>query len=116
MSEADIQNKIRVALSQYGIPFRTNAGDFWQGTQIYSTEYKQDILINIRRVKGLPKGFPDLLFVGDDGRISFLECKTEKGRLSAEQKKILEQFQKMNIRCQVVRSPEEAIIFILGGK
>ena len=80
MRESQLQNQIRLALSEYGIPFRTNSGEFYQGKRIYDPRYKQDILIDLRRVSGLPKGFSDLLFIGD-GRTAFLEEKQKTGSL-----------------------------------
>ena len=64
MTEADIQSKIRVSLSPHGVVFRTNSGEFFRGQQVYSKEFKQDVLINLRRIQGLPKGFSDLVYFG----------------------------------------------------
>ncbi|MDE6834465.1 MAG: hypothetical protein K2J39_09530 [Ruminococcus sp.] len=58
--EHRVQNEIRLAVTDECILFRTNAGDFWQGEVVYSKEFKQRVLINIRRVEGLPKGYSDL--------------------------------------------------------
>ena len=114
MQESDIQNQIRIALSKYGLPFRTNSGEFYQGEQIYSNQFKQDVLINLRRVSGLPKGFSDLLFIGD-GNIAFIECKSHTGRVSTEQIKFIEQMRMLHHNAGIARSAEDAIEIINGG-
>ena len=57
MTEHEIQNDIRVALSKYGIVFRMNAGDFWQGKLCWSHEFSSRVLTDPTRVEGLPAGF-----------------------------------------------------------
>ena len=104
MTEQDIQNKIRLALSQYGTVFRTNAGEFWQGELRYSREFKQRVLINLRKIEGLPKGFPDLLFLGP-GQAVFIECKTEQERFAA----LLEKY---SLSHGVARCAEDALKII----
>ena len=112
MIESDIQNSIRVALSPHGIVFRTNSGDFWQGTQIYSKEYKQPILINLRRVCGLPKGFSDLLFCGYDGQAGFIEVKQPRGVIRKEQTEFLALMQSYGYPAGIARSPEDALSIV----
>jgi len=114
MQESDIQNQIRIALSKYGLPFRTNSGEFYQGERIYSVQFKQDVLINLRRVSGLPKGFTDLLYIGKDN-IAFIECKTHTGRVRPEQTKFMEQMRKLHHHAGIARSAEDAIEIINGG-
>ncbi len=113
MRESQLQNQIRLALSEYGIPFRTNSGEFYQGKRIYDPRYKQDILIDLRRVSGLPKGFSDLLFIGD-GRTAFLEVKTKTGIVRPEQEQFLHQMQQYHHLAGVARSVEDAIKIIKG--
>ena len=76
ISEHDIQNAIRLELSKHGFcVFRTNVGKVktadgrWFDT-------------------GLPRGFADLTAV-KDGRVYFLEVKTETGKIRPEQEKFL---------------------------
>lgn len=114
LTEQDIQNKIRLALSQHGVVFRTNAGEFWQGELAYSREFKQRVLINLRRVEGLPKGFPDLLFLGP-GQVAFIECKTEAGRLSEEQRRFSALLDRYQLPHGTARSPEDALKIINKG-
>jgi hypothetical protein len=116
MRESDIQSKIRVALSQYGCVFRCNSGDFWQGEQVYSQEFKQPVLIHLRRVCGLPKGFSDLLFFGYDGRAGFIEVKRPHGAVRADQKHFLALMRSYGYPAGIARNPEEALKIIHGLK
>ena len=110
-SEQTIQNEIRIALSKHGLVFRTNAGDFWQGELVYSKEFKQKVLINLRRVQGLPEGFSDLIFVGD-GYMAFIETKRPGEKLKDEQKNFLNAIQKLNHKAGAARSVEDALKII----
>ena len=116
MIESDIQNQIRVALSRYGIVFRTNAGDYWQGERIYYPPLRQNILINLRRVQGLPAGFSDLLFCGDNGRAAFIEVKRPHGAVRADQKHFLALMRSYGYPAGIARNPEEAIKIVHGLK
>lgn len=78
MTEHELQNQIRVALSEYGLVFRTNAGSFWQGKRMWSREYGGYVLTALSRVEGLPEGFSDLLFIDDRG-CAFIEVKAKNG-------------------------------------
>lgn len=110
--EHRLMNEIMIALSPYGSVFRMNAGDFWQGQRVYSREFAQNVLINLRRVHGLPRGFSDLLFIGNDGQVAFLEVKTDTGRPTCEQLKFIDRMKKSGCKAGIVRSPEEAIQLI----
>ncbi len=109
--ESDVQNQIRLALSKKGIVFRTNAGDFWQGERIYSKEFHQEVLINIRRVTGLPEGFSDLLFIGD-GEVAFIEVKKKGAAVRKRQKQFIETMRNLHHRAGIARSVEEALQII----
>jgi hypothetical protein len=103
MSEIDIQNLIRIALSDYSVTFRANVGIFYtkDGRPMSS---------------GLPKGFSDLFgFRKSDGRIFFLEIKTEKGKLSEQQKHFLAAMKNLGAIVGVARSPKEAIEIVQNG-
>lgn len=112
MTENDIQNQIRVALSPHGIVFRTNSGDFWQGDTAYSKEFHQPVLINLRRVQGLPKGFSDLLFCGFNGRSGFIEVKKPRGKIRPEQTSFLNLMRSYGYMAGIARSPEDALKII----
>ena len=76
MTEHDIQNEIRIRLSQLGFcVFRINAGK----VKLHDGRWFDT---------GVPKGFSDLLAV-KDGRAYFIEVKSEKGKASPEQKHFL---------------------------
>lgn len=109
MSEQEIQSRIRAALSSpERIVFRTNAGEFWQGRQVYSQEFGQCVLINLRKVDGLPKGFSDLLVIDGDG-VAFIETKAPGGKASDEQLRFLNIMSSMGHRAGIAKSVEEAI-------
>lgn len=112
MREATIQNQIRVELSKHGLlVFRTNAGEYWQGQRVFSKEYNQPVLINLRKVDGLPKGFSDLLCIGQN-RTIFLETKNETGRIRPEQIKFLDRMKQLGHIAGIARSVEEAVMLI----
>ena len=114
--EHSIQNRIRAAVSPTCAIFRTNSGDFWQGDLVYSKEYKQTVLINLRKIDGLPKGYADLSGVRkSDGRAVYIEVKTASGRVSKEQKIFLAKMREYGAIAGVARSEEEAIKLILEG-
>ncbi|MEG1758259.1 MAG: VRR-NUC domain-containing protein [Oscillospiraceae bacterium] len=113
-SEANIQNQIRVALSEHGIVFRTNAGEFWQGTLVYSEEFHQRVLINLRRVEGMPAGFSDLLFIGHS-EVAFIETKTATGKEREAQLRFLKLMARMGHRAGVARNVKDALKIIKEG-
>lgn len=113
--EHRIQNEIR-ANTPDCVLFRTNAGDFWQGKVIYSKAYKQNILINIRKVEGLPEGFSDLSGVRvSDGKAVFIEVKTPKGRPTERQIHFIKSMQSCGAVAGICRSADEAIQLIKKG-
>ena len=71
MSEIQVQNEIRIALSKFGVVIRQNTGNFTTADG--------------RHVKCGVTGLSDLLFVGNDGRCAFIEVKKPGGRASKEQ-------------------------------
>ena len=98
--ETKIQNTIQVHLNKIGITFRANVGTFQTKTG--------------RRVStGLPNGFPDLFgFRKSDGRIFFIEVKTNKGKLSKNQIKMRDMLLKHPVIYGVARSKEDAIAIV----
>jgi hypothetical protein len=112
MTEIDIQNQIRLELSKHGIVFRTNAGEFYQGKLVYSKEFKQPVLINLTKIKGLPKGFTDLLYLSFDGKAAFIECKALKGKIRVEQENFINLMKKYNYKAGIARSVEDALKII----
>lgn len=115
MTETDIQNQIRMAVSNDCIIFRTNAGMLWQGKVVWSKEFKQNVLINLRCVDGLPAGYSDLSGVRkSDGRAVFIEVKTPKGVVSDEQENFISVMQQCHAIAGVCRSPEDALRLVGG--
>lgn len=100
-SEKQIQNEIRVALSENGCTcFRANVGLFFT---------KQGVPVST----GLPKGFPDLFgFRNSDGKFFAIEVKNEKGRLRKEQVTFGKFAESQLILYGVARSAEEAVQII----
>ena len=93
MLESVIQNKIRCALSKYGIVIRMNTGN----VQTQSGTY----------IRCGVKGMSDLLFVGQ-GYIAWIEVKTPTGKPSPEQVKFLNRMRKLGHRAGIARSVEDA--------
>lgn len=111
MTEHELQNRIRVALSQHGITFRTNAGRFWQGKRVWSRELQETVIAQPQAVEGLPKGFTDLLFIDSQG-CAFIEVKTPRGKLREEQEKFINLMRSYGHRAGVARSVEDALKII----
>ena len=110
-SEHTIQNEIRIGLSQYGIVLRLNSGKFWQGKRVWSNEYKQYVLINLRPVQGCPEGTSDLLFIGEND-IAFIEVKDNNGKLRSEQERFIRIIQEYGHKAGVSRSVDDALKII----
>ena len=96
-SEQEVQNEIRVALTQAGyIVFRTNVGkvktadDRWFDT-------------------GLPKGHPDLYGFRPDGKIFYIEVKNASGRVRPEQQRFIDIVKTRGAIAGVARNVEEAL-------
>lgn len=102
MTEHDIQNDIRMKLSELGYcVFRVNVGRFkTEDGRWFDT--------------GLPKGFSDLMAV-KDGKVYFLEVKTDKGKASKEQLNFLAVMRdKYGCVAAIVRSVEDAVNAVKG--
>jgi len=94
MLESVIQNKIRCALSKYGVVIRMNTGN----VQTQSGTY----------IRCGVKGMSDLLFVGQ-GYIAWIEVKTLTGKPSPEQIKFINRMRQLGHRAGIARSVEEAL-------
>lgn len=102
MKESDIQNSIRLALNPYAVIFRNNVGTVRTADGRYFNT-------------GLPRGYSDLSgFRKKDGKMIFLEIKTEKGKLRKDQEHFLNTMQQYPVISGVARSPEEAIKIVMG--
>ena len=115
MREQELQNLIRCKLSDYGVVFRTNAGKFWQGKRVWSNEYQQYVLVNLKSIAGLPEGFSDTLFVGQD-KVAFIEIKTPTGRVRESQKNFINVMQSYGHRAGIARSVDDAVRIVTDDK
>ena len=111
-SEHLIQDEIRLDLSQYGIVLRLNSGKFWQGKRVWSNEFNQYVLINLRPVQGCPEGTSDLLFLGENNNVAFIECKDDKGTAREKQEKFINIMRRYGIRAGIARSVADALKII----
>ena len=97
MTEHDTQNAIRLKLSELGFAvFRINSGKVRMSDGRWFDT-------------GVPKGFSDLIAC-KDGKIYFLEVKTEAGKASKEQLNFLAVMRdKYGCVAAIVRSVDDAI-------
>lgn len=101
MSEIQIQNEIRAALSEHGIVIRQNTGNFTTADG--------------RHVKCGVTGLSDLLFVGNDGRCAFIEVKKPGGRIRPEQTNFINRVRELGHRAGIAYSVDDALE-IIGAK
>ena len=116
MTEHDIQNRIRVALSEWGCTvFRVNVVAGWVGEE-HKLRDGSLLLTSPRRImSGVPPGFSDLVAVLPGGRVAFIECKGPRGRLTREQEHFLARMRECGCRAGIARSVDEAIRIVEGG-
>ena len=113
-SEHRKQDEIRLALSEHGVVLRLNSGKFWQGRRVWSNEFQQYVLVDLRPVQGCPPGTSDLLFIGENNT-AFIECKDDKGKLRPEQERFIEIMRQYGHRAGVARSVGDALEIINGS-
>lgn len=97
-AEHKIQNDIRVAVSKHGDKiFRANVGKVKMDSGRWFDT-------------GLPSGFPDLFgFRKSDGKMFFIECKNETGRLREDQKQFAIFLKNFPVLYGVARSTDDAL-------
>lgn len=97
MTEHDIQNEIRIAVSPWCVILRANVGRVKTSDgRWFST--------------GLPQGFPDLFGVRRrDGKAVFIEVKKRGGKVSLEQKHFIETMRSFGAVAGICYSAEEAV-------
>ena len=103
MTEMDILRSIRLALSERGYcVFRINSGKVKMADGRWFET-------------GVPRGFSDLMAV-KNGKAYFIECKTDKGRATAEQLNFIKQMQtRYGCRAGIARSVEDALEIVKEG-
>lgn len=96
MTEHEIQDEIRIAISPYATVFRINVG---VGKTVDGRYFKT----------GVPSGFSDLFGVRKcDGRAVFIEVKTPKGRPTEKQINFINRMKEHGAIAGICRSAEEA--------
>lgn len=102
MTEQDIQNLIRIAVSKNNKIFRANVGKVrTQDGRYFDT--------------GLPQGFCDLFGFRPDGQIFFIEVKKPGGKVKEKQKHFIDVVKRNGAIAGVAHSVEEAIDIIENG-
>lgn len=102
MREADVQNKIRIALNEHAVIFRVNSGKVRMADGRYFDT-------------GVPNGYSDLSgFRKSDGKAIFIEVKNEKGRLRDVQEQFLKTIQQYDVIAGVCRNADEAVRLVTG--
>ena len=96
--ETEIQNAIRVALSEIGVVRRNNVGTFY-------TPDGRPIVV------GIP-GEADLTLFQNGGKTVFIETKTPTGRQSKKQKHFQAVVERMGYDYMVMRSVDDARRYI----
>ena len=95
MNESQLVYNVMRELGKHGAVYRCNSGSVK--------------LPNGKRFNGMPKGFSDVMLIRSDGVACFVECKTDKGKLSDEQERFIQRMQCLNARAGVARSIGEAM-------
>lgn len=137
MSEHAIQNAIRNALAGKALIFRANIGQGWTSSEkpLKARHYMTvslapgDVVLRDARPfsTGLPPGFSDLFglvpvvitpdMVGQQVAVfTALEVKTAKGKPTEKQAAFIKAVNDNGGRADVVRSPEDAVRVVEGGK
>jgi len=100
MTEHDIQNEIRIALSPYCVIFRVNVARVRTPDGRFISS-------------GVPVGFSDLFgFRKSDGKAVFIEVKTPKGKPTEKQLLFLDMVQKAGAIAGICHSVEEALALV----
>lgn len=100
MTEHDIQNTIRAALSEHAIVFRVNVGSGHTNDGRYFAT-------------GVPPGFPDLFgFRLSDNRMFFIEVKKPGGSVRPQQIKFINQMRSYGAIAGICYSVDDALKLI----
>lgn len=67
------------------------------------------IQARLMKAEGMMTGFPDMIVLGKQGRVGFMEVKAADGRLSTAQEDCLDMLCRMGHNVAVVRSQDEAM-------
>lgn len=102
MKESNILKTIEIYLGGQNIPtLRLNSGQAWQGVRC------GQILKHLRAIALCPQGTADLLAILPQGRVLWIETKTEVGRQRPEQKNFENTVTKLGHTYIIARSVED---------
>ena len=115
-AEHKIQNEIRLALPEIGYAgFRTNIGQAWTGDEVIRLMNGDVMIRNARPFNtGLPQGFSDIFGLTGSGQFFALEVKSERGRVTEQQKHFLQYIRDHGGISGVARSVEDAKKILQG--
>lgn len=108
MSEHDIQVKVCKWLKERKVAhFAVPNGFIFNGDKIATAQY-----INYMKSEGLYNGVPDLVILPGNGKVAFLELKTEKGHPSEFQLKWQKHLQENKYMTRICYGYESAIKYL----
>lgn len=114
MKEHEVQDRIRVALSGLeGIVLRLNSGSAWGGKLVDTPEYGP-VIINPRKIALCPEGTPDLLYIGPEGKVAWVEVKDAKGKAREAQERFINLMHRLGHKAGIARSPADALNIVEG--
>lgn len=110
MKEHEIQDRIRVELSEKtdGIVLRLNSGSAWGGKLVDTPEYGP-VIMNPRKIALCPEGTSDLLWIGPEGKVAWVEVKDAKGKAREAQERFLNLMRRLGHKAGIARSTEDAL-------
>ena len=111
-SEHRVQDEIRLALSQYGIVYRLNSGKAYGGQRVWDSRRGEYILVGLKTIALCPPGTSDLMFIGMNGKVAWIECKDNKGKLRPEQEQFIKIMRSYGYAAGVARSVDDALKII----
>lgn len=117
MKEHEVQDRIRVALSAIegeGFVLRLNSGSAWGGKLVDTPEYGP-VIMNPKKIALCPEGTPDLLFVGEQGKVAWVEVKDAKGKAREAQERFINKMHRLGHKAGIARSPEDALKILEGN-
>ena len=97
MSESQLVYQIMQELGKHGAVFRCNSGSVKLPTG--------------KRFNAMPRGFADVMIVLPQGKVAFIECKTDTGKSSPQQERFITKMQDMGAMAGIARSVDDALEF-----
>lgn len=96
-----------------GIVLRLNSGSAWGGKLVDTPEYGP-VIINPRKIALCPEGTPDLLYIGPEGKVAWVEVKDAKGKAREAQERFLNLMHRLGHRAGIARSVADALKILRG--